>query len=173
MPRYAALLRGVSPMNAKMPELRRAFEAAGFTDVTTVLASGNVIFTADKAAVARLQSEAEAAMEARLGRSFMTIVRPINGLRALLESNPYKGFGTPAGAKRIVTFLRDPPSKGIRLPIEQDGARILVLDGGVAFSDYTPTPKGPVFMTLLEKTFGKAQTTRTWQTLERITTSAL
>jgi hypothetical protein len=26
MPRYAAFLRGVSPMNAKMPELKKAFE---------------------------------------------------------------------------------------------------------------------------------------------------
>jgi len=33
MPRYAAFLRGVSPMNAKMPEVQQAFEAAGFTDV--------------------------------------------------------------------------------------------------------------------------------------------
>ncbi len=42
MPRYAAFLRGVGPMNAKMPELKQVFEAAGFTDVKTILASGNV-----------------------------------------------------------------------------------------------------------------------------------
>jgi hypothetical protein len=29
-------------------------------------------------------------------------------------------------------------------------------------------PKGPVFMTLIEKAFGKDQTTRTWQTLEKV-----
>ncbi len=171
MPRYAALLRGVSPTNAKMPELRRAFEAAGFSDVTTVLASGNVVFTAEKATVARLQAEAEAAMEAKLGRSFLTIVRPVNGLRTLLESNPYKGFELAAGAKRIATFLRDPPSRTVRLPIEMDGASILAMRGGIAFGAYLPNPEGPVFMTLLEKTFGKAQTTRTWQTLERIVTA--
>ena len=33
-------------MNAKMPELKRAFENAGFTNVKTVLASGNVVFDA-------------------------------------------------------------------------------------------------------------------------------
>lgn len=171
MPRYAAFLRGVLPTNARMPEVRRAFEAAGFTDVETVLASGNVVFTAGKAAVARLQAEAEAAMEARLGRSFLTFVRPVNGLRALLESNPYKGIELPADAKRIVTLLRDPPSRALRLPIERDGAVILLVDGGMAFSYYRPTPKGPVFMALLEKTFGKAQTTRTWRTLERVVTA--
>jgi hypothetical protein len=31
--RYAAFLRGGSPKNAKMPELKRCFEAAGFKDV--------------------------------------------------------------------------------------------------------------------------------------------
>ena len=46
MPRYAAFLRGVSPMNAKMPDLKAAFEAAGFTDVKTLLSSGNLVFTA-------------------------------------------------------------------------------------------------------------------------------
>ncbi len=56
MPRYVAFLRGVSPMNADMPELKRAFEAAGFTDVKTVLSSGNVGFSArttSEAALAR------------------------------------------------------------------------------------------------------------------------
>ena len=33
-------------MNAKMPELKKAFEAAGFADVKTVLSSGNVVFSA-------------------------------------------------------------------------------------------------------------------------------
>ena len=168
MPTYAAFLRGVMPTNAKMPDLQRAFGAAGFTDVKTVLSSGNVVFTAEKAGTARLQAEAEAAMEKHLGRSFLTIVRPVNGLRTLLESEPYMGFDVPAGAKRIVTFLRDPPSRGLRLPIEQHGAYILAMRGGVVFGAYVASPKGAVFMTLLERTLGKAQTTRTWQTLERV-----
>ena len=55
MPRYAAFLRGVSPMNAKMPELKRAFEAAGFTGVRTVISSGNVVFDARRASESALQ----------------------------------------------------------------------------------------------------------------------
>ncbi|MDE2325144.1 MAG: DUF1697 domain-containing protein, partial [Betaproteobacteria bacterium] len=42
MPRYVAFLRGVSPMNARMPELKACFEAAGFGAVRTLLSSGNV-----------------------------------------------------------------------------------------------------------------------------------
>ena len=40
MRRYVALLRGVSPLNAKMSDLRRAFGSAGFADVRTILSSG-------------------------------------------------------------------------------------------------------------------------------------
>jgi hypothetical protein len=33
-------------------------------------------------------------------------------------------------------------------------------------------PRGPVFMTLIEKTFGKAVTTRTWDSVARIVKAA-
>ena len=55
-----------------------------------------------------------------------------------------------------------------KLPLETDGVRILAAQGTEVFTDYLPNPKGPVFMTLLQKTFGKEQTTRTWQTVARV-----
>jgi uncharacterized protein (DUF1697 family) len=168
MPRYAAFLRGVSPMNAKMPELKAAFEAAGFADVTTVLSSGNVVFSASRASESSLQRKGQAAMTARLGREFLTIVRPIDALRELLASDPYRPFRLPPAAKRIVTFLRGKPSSKPALPIELDGARILCVRDGEVFSAYVPNLKGPVFMTLIEKTFGKEQTTRTWDTVSKV-----
>jgi uncharacterized protein (DUF1697 family) len=155
-------------MNAKMPELKRAFEAAGFTDVKTVLSSGNVVFTARQASETSLQRKAQAAMTDRLGQHFLTIVRPIDALRELLASDPYKQFRMPAGAKRIVTFLRDDPTSALVLPVERDGARILCMDGREVFSAYVPGPKGPAFMVLIEKTFGKAVTTRTWDTVAKV-----
>ena len=44
MPRYAAFLRGVGPMNLRMPDLKRSLESAGFTEVKTLLSSGNAVF---------------------------------------------------------------------------------------------------------------------------------
>jgi uncharacterized protein (DUF1697 family) len=43
--RYVAFLRGVTPQNAGMADLKRCFESAGFGEVRTVLASGNVVFS--------------------------------------------------------------------------------------------------------------------------------
>jgi uncharacterized protein (DUF1697 family) len=168
MPRYAAFLRGVSPMNAKMPELKRAFEAAGFTGVRTVISSGNVVFHARRATESALQQRSEKAMAEHLGQAFLTIVRPVEMLREMLASDPYREFGLDPSAKRIVTFLRDEPTVTMALPVEQDGARLLALGGRELFSAYLPSPKGPVFMTLIERTFGKELTTRTWDTVGKV-----
>jgi uncharacterized protein (DUF1697 family) len=168
MRRYAAFLRGVMPTNCKMPALKAAFEAAGFEDVRTLLSSGNVVFSAPAAPETRLERRAEAAMMEHLGQAFFTLVRPIDALRRILASDPYEAFRLPPEAKRIVTFLRDKPKAKLALPIERDGARILLMRGSEIYSAYLPTPKGPVFMTLIEKTFGKEQTTRTWDTVAKV-----
>ena len=170
MPRYAALLRGVMPTNCKMAELKTALEKAGFTDVKTVIASGNVVFSSRTASEATLQKKCEAAMQKHMGKAFMTIVRPIDYLNELLETNPY---GTlPANAKRNVTFLLDAPQAKPRLPIDFKGARIHSLEGREAYSHYIPGSADPSFMTMLEKTFGKNITTRTWDTVGRIVKAA-
>jgi uncharacterized protein (DUF1697 family) len=88
MPRYIALLRGVSPLNAKMPELKRSFEAAGFTNVRTILGTGNVAFDAPSSAEAALERRAELAIQKELGCSFYTIVRTTAHLQALLVTHP-------------------------------------------------------------------------------------
>jgi len=169
MPRYAAFLRGVSPMNAKMPQLKAAFEAAGFEDVRTVRSSGNVVFSAKRAAAdASLERRAEAAMQKHLGRHFITIVRPIETLRAMLASDPYAPFGLSPREKRVITFVRDGKSAKLKLPIEVEGTRILRIDDGQIFSAYVPNPKEAVFMTVIEKTFGKEVTTRTWETVAMV-----
>jgi len=117
-------------MNAKMPALKAAFEVAGFVDVKTLLSSGNVVFSAPTASEARLQQRAEAAMMQQLGHAFLTIVRPLDALREMVASDPYGAFRLSPTAKRIVTFLREKPESKLALPIELEGARILLMRGG-------------------------------------------
>ena len=109
-------------MNAKMPELKRAFEKAGFDDVRTVLASGNVVFSARPASDSALQRKAEAAMEEHLGRSFVTIIRSVDELRELLALDPFARYRLPPVSKRIVTF-RDGRIQSDRLTADRRLAR--------------------------------------------------
>ncbi len=166
--RYVAMLRGVSPMNCKMPELKAAFEKYGFVDVKTVISSGNVVFSARDASDLEMEQECEAAMSKHLGRVFKTFVRRVDELRELLASDPYAAHSLPAGSKRVVTFLPKPLSKRSQLPIEYRGALILCERERDVLSSYVPGPDGPTFMTLLEKTYGKDITTRTWDTVAKL-----
>jgi uncharacterized protein (DUF1697 family) len=166
--RYAALLRGVSPMNLKMPDLKTCLEQAGFTDVRTLLSSGNAVFSAPRASESTLERKIAKAMQEVLGRTFLTILRPIPELQRLIESDPYKKLKLAAGAKKVVTFLHEEPTARLKLPIELDGACILLMRGREVFSAYERTPKGPVFMTLIEKTYGQDLTTRTWDTVQKV-----
>lgn len=167
MPRYVAFLRGVSPMNAKMPELKRAFEQAGFEDVETALSSGNVIFSSALRSPAKIEQTAEATMQKHLGKAFYTIVRSVEDLQQMLEADPFVAFKLPKDGKRVVTFFRETRKPAKPLPVELDEACILATTGREAFSVYVPGPKGPVFMTLIEKIFGKNVTTRTWETVTK------
>jgi uncharacterized protein (DUF1697 family) len=168
MPRYVAFLRGVSPLNAKMPELKHCFESAGFSEVRTLLSSGNVAFSARATSSQAMERRAEKAMQAELGRSFSTIVRSARRLQELIDPDPFLEFKLAPAAKRIITFLRRPgESSRLTLPIERDGARILKALDAEILTAYLPSDKGPVFMTLLERTFGKDITTRTLETVSK------
>jgi uncharacterized protein (DUF1697 family) len=167
MPRYVALLRGVSPANLKMSDLKRCLEMAGYTNVKTVLSSGNVAFDSASGSVSAIERRIEAALTKQLGRSFYTIVRSVKHLNDLIEADPYEDFDLPADAKRIVTFARKLPSSKLPLPVERNGAQILAAGSREAFSAYVPTPRGAVFMDLIKATFGSEVTTRTWETVKK------
>ena len=167
MARYVAFLRGVSPMNAKMPELKRCFESANFSDVRTLLTSGNVVFTARSASADSLQRRAEAAMRRELPRVFSTFIREATHLQQLIDSDPYAQFELPPEAKRVVSFLRAPIDTPVRLPIEQAGGSILAMTPSAVLSAYIPSADAPAFMRLLERILGADITTRTLDTVRK------
>lgn len=154
-------------MNAKMPELKRVFESVGFTNVTTVLSSGNVVFDARSKVDASIARHAEVAMAKELERTFLTFVRPVSSLSELIKEDAYAAFRLSAKSKRLVTFLREPMTTKLKLPIEMDGASILSVRGRDVLSAYIPRENDPAFMRLLEKTFGKDITTRTLDTVKK------
>jgi hypothetical protein len=64
--------------------------------------------------------------------------------------------------------MRREPTTELALPIEVADSTILTVRGREVFTVYVPTPRGSVFMTLIEKTFGKEVPTRTWETVLKV-----
>lgn len=155
-----------------MPELKKSLESAGFTDVKTVIVSGNAVFSARKASEKSLATKCEAGMQKVMGKSFMTIVRSIDDLQAILDDDFFSRVKLPPNAKRNVTFVAEPPETKPKLPIAMKGGAVIDVVDDVAYSYYVPGLADPSFMGVIDRTFAKKCTTRTWQTVGRIVKAA-
>lgn len=110
MPTYIALLRAVNVGGTgKLPmsELKAMCLAAGFADVRTYIASGNVVFRSALSA-AKVKATLEARLAAYAGKPVGVVVRTAEELAAILKANPFP----KAAPNRIVAiFLDAPPPK--------------------------------------------------------------
>lgn len=108
MPAYIALLRAVNVGGTgKLPmaELKSMCVAAGFTQVQTYIASGNVVFTVD-ADAATVKANLEARLLAYAGKPVGVIVRTPAEMAAVLKANP---FPDDLPNRTLVIFLDQPP----------------------------------------------------------------
>ena len=109
MTRYAAFLRGVNlgKRTVKSAELKAAFEALGFTDVKTLLASGNVLFDAKSAK--GLKEKIEAGLKQQFGFDVPVVLRTMEELKALAKANPFGREGGDDAQLHLLLLDRDLP----------------------------------------------------------------
>jgi uncharacterized protein (DUF1697 family) len=107
MPRYAAFLRGINVSNrrASKQQLCSAFESAGLEDVDTFRASGNVVFTAGREAVAKLTARIEAAVEETLGYPSAPFLRSEKEMRAIAAHRPFSDKLVAASKGKLQVHL--------------------------------------------------------------------
>jgi len=91
MHRYVAFLRGINlgKRRVKMDDLRALFVAQKFADVSTFIASGNVLFSSRSADARKLETQIEAALQAGLGYAVDTFVRTRDEVAAIAA---YRAF---------------------------------------------------------------------------------
>ena len=91
MPHYIAFLRGINlgKRRPEMAELRRLFEQLKFRDVTTFIASGNVIFESKTADTAKLEKQIQEHLHQSLGYEVDTFVRTRAEVAAVAAFRPF------------------------------------------------------------------------------------
>ncbi len=105
-----ALLRGVNVGGNKkvsMAELKAMIEALGFTEVKTLLQSGNVVFRAGGEAEAVLEAHLEAETEKRLGLKTSYLVRDVAQWRAIIDACPFPKEAQAEPSRTLVTIGRN------------------------------------------------------------------
>jgi uncharacterized protein (DUF1697 family) len=108
---YIALLRGINVGGNKMvsmAELKAALTALGFSDVSTLLQSGNVVFTGKAARSAALEATLERDIAKRLGVTCDFHVRTADEWSAMIAANPFPAEAKADPGHLLVTFFKGP-----------------------------------------------------------------
>jgi len=117
MQRYIAFLRGINVggHRVKMDRLRGLFEEMGFANVSTFIASGNVIFSASTDDVGALTARIEQCLAERLGYDVATFIRSPVELESMaaLETGD-SGSGEPSTSSLYVILLQAPAPDDLR-----------------------------------------------------------
>ena len=175
--KYVAFLRGINVGGnslVKMADLKKAFEARGFKNIQTILASGNVIFESKTADPEALTRKIETLLKKQWGRSIAVFVRTVDELSKMSALQPFKGVTIESTTRLYVTFLSE-NSRGLKLPELPSELRITRIKDDAVFSVLELSPKRNTTdsMAILEKAFGPRITTRNWNTIQKILKAAI
>lgn len=131
MSSYVALLYSIvlPEGRLKMDDLKDIALGLGLGDPRTLVATGNLVFTAPMTTIARLETQLEAALEARFGKHIDIIVRTAADWQRTVRANP---FGSDDPKSVAVRVQRDPLDPSILDELSRfavQGERLRVVDG--------------------------------------------
>jgi len=171
MTRYVAFLRGVNVggVNLKMAEVARALTDAGFTDVETVLASGNVLLTS-QAKVATVRTTAEKALRDAFGYDAWVLAYARDDVEAISAAFPFTR--ELPDHHSYVTFVTGADVLDELAALAQDAGPDESIERGEGVV-YWQVPKSGTLNTTIGKTMGKKRyksstTTRNLRTIEKV-----
>jgi len=107
---HVALLKGINVGGnnvVKMPVLRDLFSSLGFSNVETLLQSGNVAFTSPTSSTAELELLLEAELIHRLNLKISVVVLDTSELQAIIDANPFPAAAQDIPNHLLVHFSKD------------------------------------------------------------------
>ncbi len=166
------LLRGINVGRAKriaMADLRTLFEALGFTEVRTVLNSGNVVFGGSKLAQPAAAAAIEEALVQKLGVASRVTVLSAAELDQVIDGNPLVAQSTDH-ARLVAFMLSGAGQRKLLEPLaEQDWAPGALALGKRAA--YVWCPGGVLdsaAAAAVAKLLGDGSTSRNWNTMLKL-----
>lgn len=135
MKTWIVLLRAVNVGGTgKLPmaELRALCEGAGFGEVRTYIASGNVVLSGGSSE-RQVKAKIEATLAAHAGKPVGVLVRTVDELRGVLADNP---FPEAAGNRVTAIFLDDPPPADALATARRLGAERIAIGRREIYVDY-------------------------------------
>ncbi|GGQ50445.1 DUF1697 domain-containing protein [Kitasatospora griseola] len=118
METYIAFLRAINVggRTVKMDRLRELFEGLGLDGVRTYIQSGNVFFRTAETDRAALTARIEAGLAEGLGYPVPVMLRTVEEVEAVVESDPFAGVEVTEDVRLCVLFLSEPMPPEVELP---------------------------------------------------------
>jgi uncharacterized protein (DUF1697 family) len=167
---YVAFLGGINVGGHRvtMERLRAEFEALGFTEVSTFIASGNVVFDAD-GTPPKLEAAIEPHLAKRLGYAVPTFVRTAAAVVRAATLSPFGEVSPPD--THIVAFLRKAPAAAAKRTVQalsNDRDRFEVHGADLHWLIHGNLLDSSVKPTALAKALGRQSTTRNTKSLRKL-----
>jgi uncharacterized protein (DUF1697 family) len=163
------LLRGINLVRRNriaMAELRAALEAAGFLDVTTYVASGNIVLTS-RASPQHVVADVHALIVKRFGFDISVLARSPAELAEVVRRDPLaKASVDPK--RYIVTFMSGELSQevvGNLRGVAATQERFAVIGREIYSWHPAGFARSPLWARLAAKELGVAATSRNWSTV--------
>ena len=171
MNQWVGLIRGIGPSThkkMKMAQLREACAAAGFDDVRTLIATGNLIFTTTL-------PEDEIAEVLRgildgFGLDNPVFLRRPADIESVYARNPWPELEDLRPNHLLVMFMDDAPAaEAIATLAEWPGPERMVVSGREVFVDYAEgVGDSKLTYAVIERRLEQLGTARNWNTVNRV-----
>lgn len=171
--KWAATLRGINlgKRQLKSAELKAVVEGMGFTEVRTILASGNVVFEAGDAKPEALERDLHVALEKATGLKSEIFVRNRAELAELVENNPFPDEARERPSFLLVSFHRESVDKDAidRVAAGYDGPERMVVRGRELITDFPDGQGRSNLPPVMQKArLSQHNTGRNWNTVLKL-----
>jgi uncharacterized protein (DUF1697 family) len=173
MTTYVGLLRGINVGGNKkvaMADLRELIAGLGFSDVKTLLQSGNVVFRGPARAPAKLEAQLEAAFETRLGMKVDFHVRTADEWKAIVKANRFTAEALKDPGHLLVTCFKEPldPANVKAMQAAITGREKLHADGRQLYMIFPDGVGNSKAALAADRKLAARGTSRNWNTVQKL-----
>lgn len=171
MPRYVAFLGSINVGGNRltMADLRAGFEAEGFANVETVVASGNVLFDFDRRPTKGLEEKLGHMLVDRFDMDGAVCVRDRDEVAAAIADNPFAASGEEKQVHTHFLEAQPTPEQFEKLFSDNKGRERLAAGDRALYIDFVDgVADSKLVRPFLEKRLGCKGTARNLRSLRRI-----
>lgn len=169
---YISLLRGINITGNKiirMADLKALYESLGFSDVTTYIQSGNVVFKSRTKRPDAVVGKIVAGVKKKFGFDVTVLVRQPVEMKKIILKNPFTGRKGVDEKGLYVTFLQTRPAPALvkaLLTLTKETKDEYVVNGTEIYLHcYTGYGKTLLNNSFFERYLKVRATTRNWKTV--------